>query len=361
MNKDMHNTHYSEYLKVKELTNLQHPRSKEYGVEAHDETLFIITHQVYELWFKQIIHELGDVVKTFNKNQIDESDMLKACSRLKRITEIQKLLLQQIDVIETMTPMDFLDFRDYLIPASGFQSHQFRMIENLLGLKDDDRITYNNQPYKNALDPKVIESVKQTETHPTMSGLLEKWLERTPFIESKGFSFWQEYKLAVEQMQKGEELKVKTAEMSDAVRKSYMERIDLTRRTFQSLFNETEFEKMKADGVWKMSHQAIKAALFIFLYRDEPILQQPFQFITYLQQVDENFTSWRYRHAMMVHRMLGLKMGTGGSSGHKYLMSAADKHKVFSDFVNLATFFIPKSLLPTLPETIQKKLRFSQN
>lgn len=361
MSTEINNTHYSDYLKISDLINLQIPKSKLAGNEAHDETLFIIVHQVYELWFKQIIHELKDVLKTFSQKTIDDSDMLRACSRLSRICEIQKLLLQQIGVIETMTPMDFLDFRDYLVPASGFQSHQFRMIENMLGLKDADRITYNNQPYKSALDPKAVNTVQKTEDSASLFSLLEKWLERTPFIESKEFSFWNEYKAAVESMQEIEVNKINSASnLNQETKKSYLERIEISRRSFQSLFNENEFDKMRSEGFWLMSHQALKAALFIFLYRDEPLLQQPFQFITLLQEVDENFTSWRYRHAMMVYRMLGRKMGTGGSSGHKYLMAAADKHKVFSDFFNLATFFIPKSLLPDLPESIQKKLRFSQ-
>ncbi|MBY0384308.1 tryptophan 2,3-dioxygenase, partial [bacterium] len=97
---------------------------------------------------------------------------------------------------------------------------------------------------------------------------------------------------------------------------------------------------------------------FVQLYRDEPLLQSPFHLITCLQDIDENFTQWRQRHAQMAHRMLGAKMGTGGSSGHKYLAAAADKHKVFTDLFNLSTFLIPKSQLPELPQDLKKKLGF---
>lgn len=127
--------HYAQYLRIAELVNLQHPKSTEYGKPAHDELLFIIVHQVYELWFKQILSEIDSVLELFSSSNIHERDMLKMVSRLQRVIEIQKLLLQQVDVLETMTPMDFLEFRDYLVPASGFQSFQFRLVENKLGLK----------------------------------------------------------------------------------------------------------------------------------------------------------------------------------------------------------------------------------
>ena len=129
-------------------------------------------------------------------------------------------------------------------------------------------------------------------------------------------------------------------------------------RSFHSIFNKSEYEKLQQEGYWRLSHGALCAALFIHLYRDEPILQLPFQLMTQLATIDENFTQWRHRHAIMVHRMLGAKIGTGGSSGHKYLKATSDKHKVFQDFFNMATFFIPKSDLPELPKEISDKLRF---
>ena len=113
--------------------------SKELGDESHDEMLFIIIHQAYELWFKQIIHELKSVKDTIKDEKIDEKEIIKVVKRTDRIKEIFNLLVKQIDVLETMTSIDFLDFRDYLSPASGFQSHQFRKIEVMLGLKINQR------------------------------------------------------------------------------------------------------------------------------------------------------------------------------------------------------------------------------
>ncbi|MDQ3015641.1 MAG: tryptophan 2,3-dioxygenase, partial [Bacteroidota bacterium] len=128
MSEKFTSVHYHAYLQLDKLLDAQHPRSAEVEkVSAHDEMLFIIMHQVYELWFKQVIHELGSISVMFEDNRMDENEISTAVHRLERIVEIQKLLIEQISVMETLTAMDFLDFRQYLFPASGFQSLQFRI------------------------------------------------------------------------------------------------------------------------------------------------------------------------------------------------------------------------------------------
>ncbi|HEX6089881.1 MAG TPA: tryptophan 2,3-dioxygenase family protein [Gemmatimonadales bacterium] len=119
---------YGGYLRVDDLTALQQLRS---DPAQHDETLFIIIHQVYELWFKQLLHELDAIV-----THLDRDDVLGGLRLLRRCHEIQRVLVAQVAVLETMTPMDFLAFRDHLMPASGFQSAQFREIEFLAGLAE---------------------------------------------------------------------------------------------------------------------------------------------------------------------------------------------------------------------------------
>jgi tryptophan 2,3-dioxygenase len=119
---------YGTYLKVPELLSLQQLLSVP---PQHDELLFIIVHQVYELWFKQLLHELREIL-----HALDRDDPLGAHRLLGRCIEIQRVLIAQIKVLETMTPNDFLQFRDRLMPASGFQSAQFRSIEFVCGLKD---------------------------------------------------------------------------------------------------------------------------------------------------------------------------------------------------------------------------------
>jgi tryptophan 2,3-dioxygenase len=119
---------YGEYLKVDELLGLQRPLSE--GPE-HDEMLFIVIHQVYELWFKQVLHELD-----YLERLLARSEGARARHTLKRILTILKVMVAQLDILETMTPLEFLSFRDRLESGSGFQSHQFRELEFALGLKD---------------------------------------------------------------------------------------------------------------------------------------------------------------------------------------------------------------------------------
>ena len=124
--------YYGEYLQLDKIIDAQAPVSfNENNEKAHDEMLFIIIHQAYELWFKQILFEVNSVTEIMAKTAMDDNstDLQTVVHRLKRVTTILKVLVQQIDILETMTPMDFLDFRDMLRPASGFQSWQFKIIE----------------------------------------------------------------------------------------------------------------------------------------------------------------------------------------------------------------------------------------
>ena len=125
---------YGSYLKVEELLDLQAPLSRP---EHHDELLFIIIHQVYELWFKQLLHELEAVTAA-----LDANELLRVAKYFRRIHTIQRLLEQQVDVLETMTPQEFNQFRDNLNPASGFQSIQFREMEFLCGIRRTETMKY---------------------------------------------------------------------------------------------------------------------------------------------------------------------------------------------------------------------------
>ena len=165
---------YSDYLKLEDILNSQELKSAERGTPAHDEMLFIIIHQVYELWFKQVIHELNSVLDIFGKRSVVESDVSLAVARLDRIIEIQKILIDQVRVLETMTAMDFLEFRDDLFPSSGFQSAQFRLLENKLGLPKRNRISYGKEDYKTAIINKEKEQVERSEMERSLFELLEK-------------------------------------------------------------------------------------------------------------------------------------------------------------------------------------------
>jgi len=192
--------YYADYLELDRLLSSQRMQSALHGRPAHDEMLFIIVHQAYELWFKQILWELDAVLATFRGSPVPEEAVGQAVLRLGRVVEIQRILIQQVDVLETMTPLDFLDFRDDLIPASGFQSVQFRLIENKLGMRRSDRLQFHNTPYTSRFTEKDAARVEASEKEPSLFDLIEGWLERTPFLEFGDFDFWREYRRAVDAM-----------------------------------------------------------------------------------------------------------------------------------------------------------------
>ena len=141
--------YYNDYLELNKILGAQHPESdKPDNKPAHDEMLFIIVHQAYELWFKQILFELNFVGKVFKKEKIDDNseDMNLVRHRLHRVVKILELLNLQVGLMDTMTPLDFLEFRNLLNPSSGFQSVQFRLVEATLGLSMKDR--HQSEYYK---------------------------------------------------------------------------------------------------------------------------------------------------------------------------------------------------------------------
>ena len=359
--------YYHSYLQLDKVLDAQQTMSGLAGVGngkgAHDEHLFIVIHQVYELWFKQILHELNDVVKIFSQPEVRDPQMGTVIHRLRRCTEIQRVLVDQLTVLETMTPLDFLDFRDYLFPASGFQSMQFRKIENILGLDPKSRMRYSGKHYCAYLKENHADTIKELEKQSSLFDLVEKWLERTPFVAMDEYNFWENYSEAIKVMlRRDREVIEKQAEdhgLSEEEKAAQLASVDVTAKHYDSLLNEEEYEKLRKRGDRRISFGAMKAALLITLYQDEPMLHLPFQVLQLLMDIDEYFTTWRYRHALMVHRMIGIKLGTGGSSGYAYLRATAQRHKIFGDFFNLSTFIIPRSFLPPLPRNMKRRLSFA--
>lgn len=365
MHKNQGPVYYNDYLMLDQFLDCQKPLSKKYAdaenPEAHDETLFIVVHQAYELWFKQMLHDLNSVLAIFSKNKVEDSDVGTIVHRLERIRKIQNLISGQLEVLETMTPMDFLEFRSLLIPASGFQSMQFREIEIKLGLGTHNRQNIDREFFSGRLSQKDRDKLTALEGSPNLFQYLQDWLERTPFTISKEFNFWNEYQAAVKLILDDDEQTVMSniANLSDQLKQMQIENLKVTKDTFESLFSDEAHQKVVDAGGRKLSRKATLNALFIMLYRDEPMLTLPFQMMTLMMDIDENFTTWRYRHALMAQRMLGTKIGTGGSSGHAYLKKAADNNRVFLDLFNLSTYLIPRSRLPKIPNEIKKQLNFN--
>ncbi|MEM1135028.1 MAG: tryptophan 2,3-dioxygenase family protein, partial [Bacteroidota bacterium] len=268
-------------------------------------------------------------------------DMELAVHRLGRICEIWKLLINQITVLETMTPLDFLDFRNLLVPASGFQSYQFRYIEALLGLKMGGR--HGKNYYMQQFKSKHINELKDYENTETLLDLVNKWLSRFPFFKGHYWedyeslksdnSFWKDYFfLYGESLSNGENKEKKLKDFS---------------LNFMDDNNSDEF-----------TLQVNRTALFIILFRDYPLLQQPFKVIDRLIEVDQLMSTWRYRHMTMVRRMIGMRTGTGGTTGKGYLEGAASHNHIFNNFAGLSTYLIERRNLPRLPKKLIAELSF---
>lgn len=350
--------YYAEYLRLDRILDAQYPAADEEGVQAHDEMLFIIVHQAYELWFKQIIFELDSVQTLMAQANVPARDLVVAESRLRRIHEIQKLMLSQLDVLETMKAIDFLDFRDLIVPASGFQSFQFREIEARLGLRAEDRPGFGRDNYTRRLEPEHRERVHAAESTPALFDLVNDWLGRTPYLEHGDFAFWAEYQVAVTDML-GEERTVieRNPGLGDAERAAELKRHDALAAHFAGMFEAETYAGLERKGPRRLSHRAFQAALLINLYRDEPVFQIPFRVLSVLMDIEEALTLWRYRHALMAERMIGGRIGTGGSSGPDYLREGAARGRVFADLFFIATCMIGRSRLPALPPELVERLR----
>src|SRR5215813_12917408 len=244
---------YSGYLKINELINLQHLHS---DPPQHDETLFIIIHQVYELWFKQLLHEVDTIIDRLNH---DES--LSAHRLIRRCIEIERVLVSQIAILETMTPMDFLAFRDHLMPASGFQSSQFRELEFVCGLKDQRMLGVFQQG-----------SAERARLEARLAG------------PTLGDAF---YGL-------------------------------LRRRGF-------DLPEGQVDGANEESIREQRVSELMRIYKESEKHYDLFLLAESLIEMDEVFSLWRLRHIKMVERMIGAKTGTGGSEGASYLKKTVSR------------------------------------
>lgn len=246
---------YNDYLKVPELLSLQHRQSEP---PHHDEMLFIIIHQAYELWFKLILHELGSAMEHLQKKEV-----LRARHFVHRCVEILKVLVQQIHILETMQPVEFLQFRDRLTPASGFQSMQFRELEFLSGLKEPRYLQF----FKNR--PDLVEILQARLDGPDLRSTYYDLLRNLGHAIPEGAS---------EKERSGD---------SDTCEK-------------------------------------ILEAL-IPIYRN-PSDHLPLYLLTEsLIELDQFMGLWREHHVRVVERVIGFKKGTGGSSGVEYLRSTTSR------------------------------------
>jgi tryptophan 2,3-dioxygenase len=339
--------YYSDYLQLDKILKAQELESDKEGKKhAHDEMLFIVIHQSYELWFKQLLYEVGSVIDIMSQPTISDNspDLYAVNHRLKRCVTILNVLIHKIDILETMTPLDFLDFRNMLRPASGFQSIQFKLLEAFLGLKMEAR--HGKEYYTSQLRPEDVEIIKKAETTRPLIQLVNEWLERMPFFENE--KFWSGWQPAADKHPFWKSY-------HDLYSGSLVEGEKFNLARFEEIFLSNE---KKAE--WALSPKARRAGLFIMLYRDYPLMQLPYQLINVLLDIDESISTWRYRHMNMVHRMIGTRTGTGGSTGKGYLKGAVDKHYIFAEFAELTTFLIERNKLPQLSGELKLRLGFGE-
>ncbi len=257
---------YNKYLRVPELIDLQTCLS---SPAHHDELLFITVHQAYELWFKQILHEIDAAIVLMNEDR-----SIEAARALRRVVEIEKLLIAQIHILETMSPVRFLGFRDELNPASGFQSMQFREIEFSSGLKDEKiaREFRDDDFARRRLEARLQQ--------PSLSEAFFALLRRSGF--------------------------------------------------------DTPASEAPGDTKERSNYSKRQGAIVEILSHPEK-LNKEYQLAEALLEHDEYFSLWRSHHIKMVERMVGAKRGTGGSAGVGYLQTTLDK-KFFPELWEARTY-----------------------
>ena len=262
---------YNKYLRVRELIGLQECLS---DPVHHDELLFITIHQAYELWFKQMLHEIDAALASMREDRA-----ASAARALARVVEIEKLLVTQIHILETMTPINFLGFRDQLNPASGFQSMQFREVEFASGLKDEGVLRAFRA------DEFASERLRARMNAPTL----------------------------------GEEFYAL-----------------LSRRGLDAPPEDASFSEDEKRALYG---RRVRAALEVVTHFETRF--EEYQLSEALIAHDEFFSLWRYHHVKMVERMLGAKKGTGGSEGVGYLKTTLDK-KFFPELWEARTYLDSK-------------------
>ena len=354
--------YYDDYLQLETVLQSQHPKSNEPpNTPAHDEMLFIIIHQATELWFKQILFELNYIMNVFKQDKINDNseDLNLVRHRLNRIIRINELLNQQVTILDTMTPLDFLEFRNLLTPSSGFQSRQFRLIEARLGLQIDKRHQkdYYKRTNEGGFTQEDYTNITTTEEQKNLLKLVNDWLERMPFFTE---AYWKNYRSTAP-------ASITRHPFWDDYRHIYQTGLTEREQTKIHDFDYVFFEQLpvvhtpeQLEGLRSnFSPAALRAALFIMLYRDFPVFQTSYQILDSLIEIDHLMSSWRHKHLVMVRRMIGMRVGTGNTSGAGYLEGALNKHYVYRDLSGLSTYLIERKKLPELPGELIRNLGFN--
>jgi len=351
---------YWDYLKLDRLLDLQGGIEGDETELMPDELHFIIVHQAYELWFKLVLRELRDARDHLAAPRVAEERIPYVVHHVRRVTEIMKLAVEQFRVMETLTPQDFLAFRDKLIPASGFQSFQLRELEILLGMNEKDRITYAGADPLEHIRTLAASSpagkfawgrIEKARSERTLRSAMHEWLYRTPVQGSSPADEWdsrvvQDFVSSYfEAMQRANEVKRENLLHSpgtdpELIEKRMKEGEEAARRFL--------FAEDAAEADRERARRIRAGALFIESYRELPLLAWPRLLIDSVVELEEHLVLFRSRHARMVERIIGRRVGTGGSSGVDYLDQTA-RYRIFEELWTVRTILLAKEYLPPLP------------
>jgi tryptophan 2,3-dioxygenase len=349
---------YWDYLNLKPLLSLQGGLENNEKALDTDELHFIITHQALELWFKLILAELRDARDQLSSPNVPEERITHVVHHLGRVSEILQLAAQTFSVMETLTPQDFMSFRDKLTPASGFQSFQMREMELLLGVEWDKRVKYGkvdplDHIRKLAKDSPAgelaLNRIEQVLQETSLKNAMHTWLYRTPVQGSQPTNeqdeqvidqFLEEYVVAVANHHALQRDNLIASSVGS--KESITTKFDtMTQQARSYLFA----EDAKENQAFVKRYRA--GLLFIESYRELPLLAWPRLLIDALVEVDSQMVMFRHRHARAVERIIGRRIGTGGSSGVNYL-DETTKIRVFHDLWTVRTVLLPKKLRPVL-------------
>jgi len=357
-------TTYWDYIKVEQLLALQQGID---GAEAgltNDEVLFITVHQIDELWFKLVLRELVVVRNELAQPRVPEQALASVVRSLRRTALLMHSVAQHFALMETLTTRDYLDFRDKLSPASGFQSAQLREIEILLGLEDSQRISLGAEgSYLAALrgpggeeSPALRRVLARLGDVPSIKDALMAWLHRTPINGSMPSDADDAATVAafIDDYVRAHAGEVR-ATMADAVAQaaSDADRERLRARyegeiTGARLFLGAE-DQPEDRRAWTSRIRA--AIVFIESYRELPLLAWPRELVDGIVALEQAFLVFRQRHARMVERVIGRRTGTGGSAGVDYLDQTALRYRVFADVWAVRTLLVRHDVLPKLDDT----------
>ena len=339
---------YGNYLRLEEMLKLQEGPDGYSPKPCNDEKHFIIVHQAFELWFKLVISELKEVHKLMDSEKISEQSMPKIVRHLNRVTEVFDLMSQQWKVMETLSPQDFLSFRDRLGTSSGFESWQLRQIEIMLGLEKQQRDAgmdplshMKRLESEGKISSNVLTEFEIMIESPSLNDLLTNWLSRTPINGSLAREL-NDNEVVSRYINGHLDAMNEHSKMVISHFKSigHGNESTLGDRLQKSIQGAKEF--LIPNGEINRSRAGL---LFIESYRNLPLLSWPRTLIDSFVKVEQSILLFRNSHARMVERMIGRRMGTGGSSGVDYL-DATLKYRIFVDLWTVRTILVKRELLP---------------